>query len=101
MKIGNLEIRWARKYYPQITGEEDLGTFLAVPETHTLWRAVHQCINEMETETIEAARARTGNPNLCIAAVGAGEGVAMVRMRLIEKRENAITEAKKLRQKAG
>jgi hypothetical protein len=99
MKIGRLEILWHHDYrpYPSITESKDLSGALAVPETNDMWRAVHQVVNEIEQETIEASRRLVANTNSCISAIGSGEGAALVRRRLIEKRENAIDEASKLR----
>lgn len=94
MKIGPVEISLARaRARIDSNGAEDLSGALAVSELEPWWRAVHQAINEVEQETVEAARRYTKSTNECIAAVGAGEGVAMVRLRLIEKRENALRKA--------
>lgn len=66
---------------------------LAVPDTEPWWNAVHQIIDQAEWETIDGARRRTKETNACIAAIGAGEGVALVRQKLIEARELALREA--------
>jgi hypothetical protein len=39
---------------------------------------------------VQSARNRTSNPNLCIADVGAGEGVDLVRQKLLDKRRLAL-----------
>src|SRR5947209_1189586 len=78
MRIGRLEIRWLSKPYPWAgainlfygTEEKDLGAALAVPETDLFWRAVHQVINEVESETVDGARRYVGNTNQCISAIG-------------------------------
>src|SRR4030095_1064187 len=96
MKIGPVEIllpsRARARAYVDIDGDKDLSGAFAVADTEPLWLAIHQTINELEMETIEAERRYTKSTNECIAAVGAGEGVAMVRLRLMEKRENALRE---------
>lgn len=63
---------------------------LAVADTEPWWTAVHSIIDEAEWETIEGARRRTKDTNACIAAVGAGEGVALVRQKLNHAREIAL-----------
>jgi len=97
MKFGPVEIllpsRARARAYVDIDGDKDLSGAFAVADSEPWWRAVHQTINELELETIEAARRYTKSTNECIAAVGAGEGVAMVRLRLIEKRDNALRKA--------
>jgi hypothetical protein len=101
MKIGDLEIRWhgpsssRARVNTEVVGKDMSGVF-SVSEFEPWWLAVHQAINELEEETIEAARRATGRPYNCIAAVGAGEGVAMVRLRLIEKRDNALRAKKEV-----
>jgi hypothetical protein len=98
MKIGNLDIRWPRvraRVDTSVVGKDMSGVF-AISEFEPWWLALHQTLNELEQETIDAARASTGRPYNCIAAVGASEGVAMVRMRLIEKRANALREKNSL-----
>lgn len=94
MRIGNLEIRYprARARVDTSVVAKDMSGVFAVSEFEPWWLAVHKALNELEVETIDAARAATGRPYNCIAAVGASEGVAMVRMRLIELRENALRE---------
>jgi hypothetical protein len=67
---------------------------LAVADTEPWWIGVHAIIDQAEWETIEGARRRTKETNACIAAIGAGEGVALVRQKLIEARELALTEMK-------
>ncbi len=62
----------------------------AVSDKNPFWLAIHQVINEAEQETIEGARNRTADTNKCIAAVGAGEGVCLVRSKLIAKRLQAL-----------
>jgi hypothetical protein len=102
MRIGRLEIRWLRRGQagcppaPQPgwlcydTDDVDRVGALAVPDTEAWWLAVHQIVNSVEKETIDSSRKRVANTNLCISDVGAGEGVALVRTRLIEARQLAI-----------
>lgn len=96
MRIGRLEIRWLRvkEQGSHAVSEDldgrDLSSALAVSDKDTFWLAVHQVINEAEQETIEGARNRTAETNKCIAAVGAGEGVCLVRSKLIIKRQTAL-----------
>jgi hypothetical protein len=96
MKIGPVEIllpsRARARAYVDTYDAKDLTGAFAVSDLEPWWMAVHQTINELEMEMIEAARRYTKSTNECIAAVGAGEGVAMVRLRLLEKRENALRE---------
>ncbi len=104
MKIGNIEIRVMRQHrsmLPRIAGDtplsgvatgesQDYTGALAVPDTTPWWKAVHQIIDEAEAETILSARKRIGETNKCIADVGAGEGVDLVRIKLKEAREVAL-----------
>jgi len=69
---------------------------LGVPDNEPWWLAIHKIIDDAEWETIEGARNRTSNTNACIAAVGAGEGVALVRQKLIDARTLAL-QSQKLR----
>jgi hypothetical protein len=92
MRIGKIELRWDADV-DIVQDKIDRSHIFAVPENEPWWLAVHQAINEIERETIDAARRYTKSTNECIAAVGAGEGVAMVRLRLLEKRENALRKA--------
>jgi hypothetical protein len=97
MKFGNLEVRWnGRTLPPYAEPARDLSGIFAVSELEPWYLAVHQCVNEIEREANEAARNRVSNTNQCISAIGAAEGAAMVRLRLIEKRENALREKKTL-----
>jgi hypothetical protein len=81
---------------PKVSPETDYTGLFAVPNNEPWWMAVHQILNEAEAETTQGARARTANPNLCIAAVGAGEGVELVRQKLIDKRKLALQNASKI-----
>jgi hypothetical protein len=96
MKIGPVEILLPSRARARINmygdNGKDLSGAFAIADTEPLWLAIHQAINELEMETIEAARRYTAETNRCIAAVGASEGVAMVRLRLQEKRNNALRE---------
>jgi hypothetical protein len=74
--------------------EVDRSAAFAVSDQEAWWLAVHQLINEAEQETIQAARAHTANPNQCIADVGAGEGVALVRQKLLDARELALRDVR-------
>jgi hypothetical protein len=65
---------------------------LGVADTEPWWIAVNKIIDQAEWETIEVARRKTPNTNECIAAVGAGEGVHLVRQKLQEAREVALRE---------
>jgi hypothetical protein len=67
---------------------------LAVADTEPWWIAVHSIIDQAEWETIDGARRRTKETNACIAAIGAGEGVALVRQKLIDARELALRQKK-------
>lgn len=69
------------------------GAFAVAADT-AWWLAVHKIINEVEAETVKFARDRLKDTNACIAAVGAGEGVALVRQRLIETRQHALSSAR-------
>jgi len=69
---------------------QDLSGVFAVSANEPWWLAVHALIDVLEGETIEGARNNVRDTNICISAVGAGEGVAMVRQRLIETREAAL-----------
>jgi hypothetical protein len=93
MRLGRLEIRWSRLRGGSGGSTQDevdrTGAF-AVPDTEPWWLAVHQVIDEAEAETIQGARNRIQNANACIAAVGAGEGCALVRQKLEDKREIAL-----------
>jgi hypothetical protein len=62
----------------------------AVSDNEAWWNAVHATINEAEAETVENARAHNTDPNKCMAAVNAGEGVDLVRRKLIDKRSMAL-----------
>src|SRR5262245_12785973 len=94
MRIGPLEFRWYtarhRSGNPPITDRDLTGVF-AVPNDEPWWIAVHSLINQAEAETIKGARAaHTRNPNGCVAAIGASEGVDLVRQKLIDARELAL-----------
>ncbi len=67
----------------------------AVSDQEAWWVAVNQLIDDLEMEMVVGARNNVANTNICISAVGAGEGVAMVRQRLIETRERALSESRK------
>ena len=81
---------------PQTQENRDLTGVFAVSDQEPWWRAVNQLIDTLEWETIEATRNNVGNTNLLINAVGAGEGVAMVRQRLVETRRGALEKLKEL-----
>jgi len=78
-----------------IEADRDMTGAFAVENTNPFWLAVHQAINELEKETIEAARKCSANPSLSNYHLGASEGVSMVRLRLIEKRGIALAEVNK------
>jgi glycerol dehydrogenase-like iron-containing ADH family enzyme len=63
---------------------------LGVPDTDPMWRAVHYLIDEAEAETILHARKKLRDTNACLAAVGAGEGIDLVRAKLNQARANAL-----------
>ena len=63
---------------------------LAVADTEPWWIAINSIIDQAEWETIDGARNASKDPNGCMAAVNAGEGVALVRQKLIEARELAL-----------
>jgi hypothetical protein len=78
-----------------VPGTDFTGVF-AIPDNEPWWLALHQILNEAEAETVQGARNLTANPNLCIAAVGAGEGIELVRQKLIDKRRLALQHASKI-----
>ena len=92
MKIGKLEVRWAGRAagVERMSDGVDRTSVFAVPDNEPWYLAVHQAINEVEQEAFNAARARVSNTNECINSIGASEGAMMVRLRLVEKRENAL-----------
>jgi hypothetical protein len=107
MKVGKLEIRWRpqpigdnRFHHGDIDDDLDkldrTGAF-AVANTTAWWLAVMQLLNRVEAETVQGARNRVKDTNSCIAAVGAGEGVALVRQRLIETREYALSQMEQIK----
>jgi hypothetical protein len=75
---------------PKIPPGSDFTGVFAIPDNEAWWLAVHQILDEAEAETTHGARNRTANPNLCIAAVGAGEGVELVRQKLLDRRRLAL-----------
>ena len=90
MKIGKFEVRWSEPDEIIRQDTVDRTSVFAVPNNEPWWLAVHQAINEVEQEAFNAARARVANTNECINSIGASEGAMMVRLRLVEKRENAL-----------
>lgn len=72
--------------------DRDMSGAFAIEDNHPLWLAIHQVINEAEKECIEGARKYVANTNMCINSVGAGEGVALVRTKLIQKRKTALNQ---------
>jgi hypothetical protein len=98
MKIGKLEVRWDNELDigGPIDGVDRTSVF-AVPSNEPWWLAVHQIVNEIELEAFNAARSRVANTNECINSIGASEGAMMVRLRLVEKRENALRVGKENR----
>jgi hypothetical protein len=96
MKIGNLEIRWRKPV--ALKGDDGIdrtGAF-AIAEDTAWWVALHQVLNNVEAETITGARNRVKETNECIAAVGAGEGITLVRRRLMETRAYALAQRAQL-----
>jgi hypothetical protein len=84
-------VKWfKKKHAPPETPNTDFTGVFAVTDSEPWWLAVHQVINEAESETVTGARNRTANPHLCIAAVGAGEGIDLVRQKLLDKRQLAL-----------
>lgn len=77
---------------PPLDDGVDRTPALAVSLAEPWWLAVHQILNDAELETIKGARrVHTGaNSNATIAAVGASEGVDLVRQKLNEAREYAL-----------
>jgi hypothetical protein len=90
MKSGWLKFLGIEMDTPKVSQETDFTGIFAIPNNEPWWMAVHQILNEAEAETTQGARNRTANPNLCIAAVGAGEGVELVRQKLLDKRRLAL-----------
>jgi hypothetical protein len=61
-----------------------------VPDTEAWWLAVNWILDTAEAETIANARRSTMNTNMVLNAVGAGEGIDLVRTKLHEARAEAI-----------
>ena len=101
MRIGRLEIRWlpARTYIKPDGINRTLS--FAVPDREPWWLGVHQTIDEAEAETIVAARKNILQPYGCIAAVASGEGIDLVRQKLIDKRNIALKEGRDAIHKIG
>jgi hypothetical protein len=94
MRIGNLEIRWVNPLPPlKDDGVDRTGAF-AVAEDTAWWLALHQILKSVEDECTSGARNKIRDTNQCIAAVGAGEGIALVRRRLMEVRQYALAHSK-------
>ena len=103
MRIGKLEISYgeAEGSKPEVGSRKaevktDLTGVFAVSDQEPWWLAVDQLLDTLEWETIDATRNNVSNTNLLINAVGAGEGVAMVRQRLWETRREALQKSKEL-----
>jgi len=98
MKIGCVEIQWVRDRravgLAAVADSVDRTGVFAVANNEPWWLAVQQVIDEAEQETIQGARNRVSNTNQCISAIGAGEGCALVRQKLIDKREIALKEVR-------
>ena len=98
MRIGKVEIRFTKPELGRRKSEvgdqnleiRDLTGVFAVSDQEPWWRAVNQLLDTLEWETIEATRNNVATTNLLINAVGAGEGVAMVRQRLWETRSGEL-----------
>jgi hypothetical protein len=78
---------------PKVSPDTDLTGVFAIANDTPWYLAVHQILNEAEKEAMEGAKQRTANPNMCIAAVGAAEGVDLVRQKLLDKRRLALQSA--------
>jgi hypothetical protein len=75
---------------PTVPTNLNLDLVFAVADTEPWWLAVHQVLEEAERETTNAARNLIVDTNRCIAAVGAGEGIDLIRQKLIDKRNLAL-----------
>jgi hypothetical protein len=99
MKIGGVEIRWVRANpwrVPPVSNRDLTGVF-AISADEPWWLAVHHILNEAEQETIDGARKRVQNTNACISAVGAGEGIDLVRTKLNDARSIALSPKREVR----
>jgi hypothetical protein len=96
MRIGRLEIRWIRAgHLSPVTGhsqigEADLCNAFAVPDTTSWWLALLQVLDTLEREMIDGGRKQRSNVNLCLNAHDNAEGVALVREKFIELREQGL-----------
>jgi hypothetical protein len=88
MKLGNLEIHWKQVAPPYAEPVKDLTAAFAVAELDPLWLGVHQALNKLEREMIEGAYNSIGER--ANDAIRNAEGVQLVRLRLIEIRNNAL-----------
>lgn len=101
MKLWKLEICWLRPVTLKGDDGVDRSGAFAIAEDTAWWLALQQLLNSIEAETITGARNRVKETNECIAAVGAGEGVALVRRRLLETRAYALAADARLKQGGG
>lgn len=88
-------LQFEEVYTPTPMVDRDMTNAFAVANDNSLWLGVHQAINEVEKETIEMARKCSANPSLSNYHLGASEGVMMVRLRLIQKRNLALEESQR------
>lgn len=68
----------------------ELNGSLAVPDTEPWWRAVHAILDEAEREATDGARQQVANERICINSLGMADGAALVRAKLIERRNAAL-----------
>ena len=69
----------------------DRSMAFAVPNNEPWWLAVHQVLDEAEWETIQDARFYVwANPERSKSAISAGEGIALIRQKLIDTRNAAL-----------
>jgi len=75
---------------PPAHNDTDYSQVFAVPENEPWWCAVHRVLDEAEKETVQGARDYIKDTNRVLSAVGAGEGIELVRRKLLDLRDQSL-----------
>lgn len=75
---------------PARLSEPELRAAFNVSSDNRLWRAVLQCLADVQDEAKTAAETTVASPGLSASCVGGGEFLTRLRDRMILEREKAI-----------